>query len=153
MPKHAKIRDGKEIFYTKLAVYLHIFKHKSRENVGEIFGVPKSTLQNWVKEYSRSRLECILKNFQLGVGGEGETPEAGGDTLGEMRQVLMRQARSGSVAAAKMVMELEREEGKSDDPELTVEGAIELLRQWDAPRACPQCGHVDEFKYEALAPP
>ena len=148
MAKHAKIRDGKEIFYTKLAVYLHIFKHKSQENLAGLFGVARSTMWGWVAGFNRSRMESILKKFQVMESEATEALEAGGDTLGEIRQVLMRQARSGSVAAAKMVLELEGAEGKGDEETLTVEGAIDLLGQWSGPRVCSKCGHVDEFKYE-----
>jgi|GEM_PF-1864896 transcriptional regulator with XRE-family HTH domain len=148
MAKRRKMMGGEEIFYTKLAVYLHIFKHKSQENLAALFGVSRSTLAAWVEGFNRSRMESILKNFQV-MGGElTEALEAGGDTLEEIRQLLLKQARNGSVAAAKIVLELERAEGRSGEEELTVEEAIELLRQWDGPRKCSKCGHVDEFKYE-----
>ena len=148
MAKHAKIMDGKDIFYTKLAVYLHLFKHRSQENLPAIFGVSRSTIRGWVEEFNRSRLESILKNFQV-WGGEGaEELDLGGDTLEEIRQLLWRQARNGSVAAAKIVLELERAEEKIKEPGITVEEAVDLLRQWHAPRQCSRCGQVDEFRYE-----
>ena len=147
MAKRRKVMGGAESFYSKLAVYLHIYKHKSQANLAKIFGVSRSTIGQWVMEFNRSRLESILKNFEM-MGGElTEALEAGGDTIEEIRQVLIRQAKNGSIAAAKIVLELERAEGDKSDPNLTVEDAIELLRQWDGPRQCSQCGHVDAFKY------
>ena len=151
MSRHAKIRDGKEIFYSKLAVYLDLIKHKNPEKLGAIYGVSGSTMRRWMEGFNRSRLEGLLKNFQAGGGEEGEATLAGGDTLEEIRQVLLRQARNGSVAAAKAVLELEQAEGKDDEEALTVEGAIELLRQWNGPRICSRCGQEDEFKYQGGA--
>lgn len=148
MAKHAKIMDGREIFYTKLAVYLHIYQHQSQENLEGIFGVSRSTMRGWVRAFNRSRLESVLKNFQLMGAEEGEGLELGGDTLEEIRQLLMKQARNGSVPAAKIMLELERAEERIREPGISVEEAVDLLRQWHEPRKCSRCGHVDEFKYE-----
>ena len=151
MGRRRKMMGGEEVFYTKLAVYLHIYKHKSQANLAKIFGVSRSTLGPWVEGFNRSRLESILKNFQLTGGEATETALAGGDTFEEMRQLMRRHARNGSIAAAKTLMDLERAEGDKSDPNLTVEDAIELLNQWRGPRQCSKCGNVDEFKYRPAA--
>ncbi len=148
MPKHAKIMDGQDIFYSKLAIYLHIYKHRSQENLSSIFGVSSSTMRGWVKEFNRSRLESILKNFKLEAVPEAEGLQAEECDLQEIQRLLVRQAERGSTAATKLLLELKRDEREINEEELTVEDAVNLLRQWCGPRRCSQCGHEDVFKYE-----
>ena len=147
MGTRGKVMDGKEVFYTKLTVYLHIYKHKSFENLEGIFGVARSTMLGWVKEFNQSRLESILKNFNLEAAPEAEG--TGDCDLQKIRKLLVRQAEGGSTTATKLLLDLEKEEQveKDEDQGLTVERAVELLHQWHAPRVCSKCGHEDKFLY------
>jgi transposase-like protein len=146
MQKRGKYQNGRDAFYTRLAIYLHIFKHQTRENLTALFGVPNSTVREWVKEFSRPRLESILKNFHLAVGDESEALSLEGDTAEEIRQLLLKQARNGSTTAAKILLDLEAAEKKSGEEPLTVEKTVALMRQLQGPIRCSKCGHVEGFK-------
>jgi transposase len=146
MVKQGKIMDGADIFHTKLAVYLHLTKHRSTANLAAVFGLPRSTAQKWVKEYNRARFESILKNFDLDLAPATEGGRAEECDRQQIRRMLVRQAEAGSTAATKLLLDLEREKPEAEDDQLTVEQAVELLRQWNGPRRCSKCGHEDEFK-------
>jgi len=110
MSRHAKIMNGNEVFYNKLAVYLHLYKHKSQENLAEIFGVSRSTLQGWLQGFNRSRLESILNRYKAGGAPDYELPPGETESTA-IRKILLQQANAGSTAAAKILLEIqEREE-------------------------------------------
>jgi hypothetical protein len=109
MAKRLKIMHGREIFYTKLSVFLHIYTHNSTKRLPEIFGVSESTMRGWVKEYNESRLESILKNFKVGALPDYELPPGEGDST-NIRKILLRQARAGSTTAAKILLDIQEKE-------------------------------------------
>ena len=146
MQKRAKYQNGREAFYTRLAIYLHIFKHQTRENLTELFGAPRSTVREWVKEFSRLRMESLLNNFQLTVVDESEVLSFEGNTLEEMRKLLLKQARNGSTTAAKILLDVELAAKKAGEEPLTIEKTIALMRQLRGPFKCPRCGYMQEYK-------
>jgi predicted Zn-ribbon and HTH transcriptional regulator len=162
MSKPEKIMSGKDIFYTKLSIYLHLYKNKSPDNLAAMFGLARNTVKGWVKEFNRSRLESILKSYNMDVLPEIEDLDLEKFDRKEIRKILVRQAQTGNTQAAKMLLDMQEEEKPEGEEILTIEKALELLREWSGPSKCSKCGYEEPFKpkgeqdtaeYAGLIPP
>jgi len=70
-------------------------------------GVPERTVQNWISRGGRQP-GSVLSSFAEEVAVAREQVPAGPMDLGELREVVARAARSGSVQAMKLAWEMTR---------------------------------------------
>jgi transposase-like protein len=125
-----------------------MYKNRSQENLAAIFGISANTVRRWVQEFNRSRLESVLKNFNMDMLPEGEELNLEDFDRAELRKMLIRQAQAGSTAATKILLDMKEEEKEPEEQELTVDQAVFLLRKWGGPRTCSKCGHEDTLTVE-----
>ncbi len=93
----------------------------------EALGVELRTLRRWQKAYDPQR-------GSFG-GWDGDHPASGLGDKGEILDAMRREALEGSVPAAKLLLsEYQEQPSEATEEILTVEKAVELLREW-----CGEC--------------
>ena len=144
------MKKQEDSFYLRLTFYRLLEAGRSDLfKMSEALEVMVGTLRRWKKAYDpaqgpfgpkRGGQECQLDQAATTpTRGKDATPSPAADRdRDEILEAMRRQALEGSVPAAKLLLTEIQERPADGDEILTVEKAIELIRQWDAEKQAAQ---------------